>query len=142
MALDKKGNIAIQPTYATPIGLSNGIPDLTRPLGEIVDGASFKAIGSASIMSTKTTTNAPDVNSLLLPTVATGGSGGYSGIMAGAEYLNIQDPQNKATYHGLTVSKGLGTGVEAHGGASNTVSYENYNLFDIADRIYQKFMEW
>ena len=66
-------------------------------------------------------------------------------VVAGGNFDIIPSSNNGDTYYGITSSAGLGVpGKEFYvtGGMTGTVSGIGFNVFDFAESIFQKIMEW
>ena len=137
---DLHGNSAIQVTYSVSAGAGTGVPDLTKSLDGLVEGATFKGWLSGSVVATQTITNAPDITYLEKSTIEAGGTGGADFIV-GADYLRIQD-ENKNAYHGGTIKSGIGKGFELHVGPTITSTFLHQNIFDQLEGLYRKMLEW
>ncbi len=128
LSIDTEGNIALQ--YSFSSGFTGGFP-------------------SASISMYETLTNAPSIYDLTGMGYQIGGSYGaivYGvPVVAGGNFDIIPSSNNGDTYYGITSSAGLGVpGKEFYvtGGMTGTVSGIGFNVFDFAESIFQKIMEW
>ena len=131
VAVDTKGNVALQASYSWGITTSPGF--------------------SGSIGKTTTITNAPTVTKL----------DGESGVVGGSIYLPIDEkvPINvgcaidfniipdqvlNTFYYGLSTTIGISTskGSELHAGMSDTITIFSINVYDIYDKIYETVSGW
>ena len=120
VSIDSKGNVAFQG------GFSGGV-----------------TIGSpgASIMAYSLRTNAPDAIDLEGLGYQIGGSFS-AGVTVGFDFNII--PSSQKTYYGISENIGVGTpGAELHVVWGETRSLnKKYNVFDVAESVYVKIMEW
>ena len=128
ISVDTKGNVAVQVSYA----------------GGVTTGSS-----GGSITSYRTVTNAPNIKKLEGPSYQCGGSVGIPvsniPIAAGGDFNIIPDKELNRTYFGTTTNVGIGTpGAEVHieWGETATWKQTQFNVFDIAQGVYVKIMEW
>lgn len=127
ISIDSKGNIALQGSFSG--GFSTGSPSL-------------------SITGYQSITNAPNVNKLNGPSYQIGASAGVPiygvPVAVGGDFNIIPDTDDEDVYYGLTTNVGIAasTGVEAHVEWGETATLLQFNIFDIADNIYTKIMEW
>ena len=119
--IDSKGNVAIQ----TTVGGGAGTP-------------------TAGISNNFGLMSAPDIYALEGLGGQYGGSVAIGPVAAGAEYVNAFDQLNGKTYHGFSLSAGVGAPVpvEFHGEVTNTSTLYTFNIFDEMRNIYHKIMEW
>ena len=128
ISVDTKGNVAIQVTNGT--GFTTG---------------SF----GGSVTRYESITCAPSIDKLEGLGYQIGGSYGaliYGvPVSSGGDVNIIPDDELDKVYFGATFDAGLGTpGGEFHVGLSDTVNVEHarFNIFDIANALYIKIMEW
>ena len=128
ISIDTKGNIAIQWSWAG--GFTSGSP-------------------SASVTLYQSITNAPNIYKLNGLSYQIGGSMGgcvYGIPLAVNGDINIiPDNDLNTTYGGITTCGGIGTpGGEFHveWGETNTLDKMHFNIYDVAEQIYIKIMEW
>ena len=128
ISIDTKGNVALQGSFSG--GVTAGSP-------------------SISITSYRTITNAPNIKKLTGPGYQIGGSVGVPvssvSLVAGGDFNIIPDTELNKTYYGITTNVGLGTpGYEFHveWGETATWGQTQFNVFDVAEGIYVKIMEW
>ncbi len=128
VAIDTKGNVALQGSFAG--GFTGGSPGV-------------------SITAYQTVTNAPNIGKLNGPGYQMGGSVGvpiYGVPLAiGGDFNIIPDTDLNKTYYGATSNVGFGTpGGEFHVELGETATWNKtqFNIFDIAENIYIKIMEW
>ena len=128
ISLDTEGNVALQGSFAG--GISTGNP-------------------GGSITSYSTVTNAPNIRKLEGLGYQIGGSMGIPvygvPIAVGGDFNIIPDDELNKTYLGMTRNIGLGTpGGELHieWGGTGTWKKTQFNIFDVAENIYAKIMEW
>ena len=126
-AIDTKGNVALQGSYAGGVTTSAG----------------------AAITGYITRTNAPNIDALEGLGAQLGGSVGAPvfgvPIVLGADVNIIPDPGKKKVYTGSTGNIGFGfPGAEAHveWGETATLGGARINIFDIADQLYNRIMGW
>ena len=128
ISIDTKGNVAIQGSFGG--GFTIGSP-------------------SASITSYQSITNAPSIYKLNGSGYQIGGSVGIpvSGVplAAGSDFNIIPDEALNKIYFGSTTSIGFGTpGRELHVEWGETAAWNctRFNIFDLAENIYDKIMGW
>ena len=128
ISVDTQGNVAVQGSLSG--GLTGGSP-------------------GGSITCYQSVTNAPSIFPLNGSGYQIGGSAGVPvcGIpfAAGGDLNIIPDPASNKTYFGATANAGFGSpGGEVHveWGETATWNATRFNLFDVADYIYIKLMEW
>ena len=128
ISIDTKGNVAIQGSAGG--GVTGGSP-----------GASITAYQSVS--------NAPSIDKLEGLGYQIGGSVGVPvygvPLAAGGDFNIIPDSTLSTTYLGATTNFGFGTpGGEFHveWGETATWNSTRFNIFDVAEDIYIKIMEW
>ena len=126
VSIDTQGNVALQ--YSTGGGFTTGSPSL-------------------SVTGYKSVTNAPSIYELEGMGYQIGGSIGvpiYGVSLALGADLNVLEVKDK-TCIGMTTNAGFGTpGAEFHveWGKTGTVPGTQFNIFDVAEDIYIKIMEW
>ena len=124
---DSKGNVAIQVTKGG--GVTTGTP-------------------SISITRFHSYTNAPSIKALTLETAQIGGTVGMMvgpvPLSGGGDVMLIYNPTNKKTYYGLTCNAGFGSpGHELHiEWGDTTTETKEFNIYELAEDIYIKIMEW
>ena len=128
LSIDTKGNIAVQSSAGG--GVTGGSP-------------------SASISVYHSVTNAPSIDKLEGPGYQIGGSIGAPvygvPLVAGFDFNILPDDVLNTAYVGLTGTFGLGTpGGEFHveWGETTTWNTTRINIFDWAEDIYDRIMEW
>ena len=128
VTIDTSGNIALTGSLAS--GFTGGTPGLSLT-------------GYDSI------TNAPSVDKTSGFGMQIGGTAAVPvdniPIAVGGDFNILEDPDNDCYYWGITTNGGFGTpGGELHIELGNTLVWEKskQNIFDIADNIYVKIMEW
>ena len=128
VSIDTKGNVAIQ--NSTSAGITGGS-------------------SGVSITAYQSITNAPNVNKLEGSAYQLGASGGVPingfPFAMGCDLEIIPDSNLNTSYLGLTTNLGIGTpGGELHVSKSKTNTWNNiqFNVFDIAEKIYNRIMEW
>ena len=128
LSIDTKGNVAIQSSIGG--GVTGGSP-------------------SASITAYKSVTTAPSINSLDGDYYQIGGSAGIpvAGIplAVGGDFSIIPDSTLDKRYVGATANIGFGIpGAEFHveWGSTATWNETRFNLFDVADGLFIRIMEW
>lgn len=128
MSVDTKGNFAIQ--YSVGGGVTGGSP-------------SISCTGYQSI------SNAPSIHNLNGKGYQIGGSGGVSvygvPLAFGGDFNIIPDDERNRHYLGVTGNLGIGTpGAEFHveWGNTSTIEITEFNVFDMAENLYIKIMEW
>ena len=128
VSVDTKGDVVLQ--ASGDVGVIAGTPGI-------------------SVTRYQTITNAPSVNNLNGPYYEAGGSIAMpvEGVpfAAGGSVMIIPDETENATYFGLTQNVGAGSpGVEFHIAQGRTWSIEKtkFNLYDVAQSVYNKIMEW
>ncbi len=128
ISIDTKGNVAIQ--HSTGIGSST-------------ESLTFSATTYKSV------TNAPNIEKLEGNAYQIGGSVGVPvsniPLSAGADLSIIPDYEENKKYLGISSGVGVGmTGAEIHLESVNTMTFVDYkfNVFNIAENIYIKIMEW
>ena len=128
LSIDTKGNIAVQSSAGG--GVTGGSP-------------------SASISVYHSVTNAPSIDKLEGPGYQIGGSIGAPvygvPLVAGFDFNILPDDVLNTAYVGLTATFGLGTpGGEFHveWGETTTWNTTRINIFDWAEDIYDRIMEW
>ena len=53
------------------------------------------------------------------------------------------EPNSDTTFFGRSIGVGFGSpGADFHLGFSNTDTYNKFNIYEAADDLYQKIMEW
>ena len=102
---------------------------------------------TASITGYVSITNAPSIYKLEGPYYQIGGSlvDPVYYIAAAGDVMIMPDTELDTTYYGVTGNLGFGTfGAEGHieWGETGTWSDTKFNIFDIADQIYDKIMGW
>ena len=128
ISVDTKGNVAFQGNFSGGVtGGSQGI----------------------SVTSYKTVTNAPNINKLEGMGCQIGGSVGvpvYGVPVAAGRDLNIiPDTESNKIYFGTTSNIGFGTpggDIHVEWGETATWKQTQFNIFDVANSIYVKIMEW
>lgn len=66
-------------------------------------------------------------------------------VAAGGDLMFMPDDQQNTVYFGATGTLGVGTpGAEVHveWGKTITVPQTQFNIFDVAKKVYTKIMEW
>ena len=128
ISMDTKGNIAIQSSVGG--GFTGGSPGF-------------------SITAYQSTTNAPNINYLEGSGYQIGGSAGFPvhgiPVAVGGDFNIIPDAYANSAYFGATTNIGFGTpGGEFHVEWSETATwgYSQFNIFDVAEKIYTRIMEW
>ena len=128
ISIDTKGNVAIQ--GGSSGGVTGGSPGV-------------------SITSYRAITNAPNIKKLEGSGYQVGGSVGVPAygvaIAIGGDFNIIPDTTLNTTYYGITTNVGFGTpGGEVHVEWGETVTWgkTQFNIFDVAEGIYIKIMEW
>ena len=131
-SFDSKGNVASQITVA--------------------GGVSAASSPAISVSFYTMTTNAPEVSKVTGPGYQIGGSanvpipGAPASVVAGGEVNIIPGPKKDTNYCGITKFAGVGIpsvlGGEAHAEWGETTTLCEYNVFDMADHLYVKIMEW
>ena len=124
ISIDTKGNVAIQCSAGG--GVTGGTP-------------------GASITAYQSVTNAPSIDKLEGPGYQIGGSVGVYSLAVGGDFNIIPDSALNTTYLGATTNVGFGTtGGEFHveWGETATWNVTRFNIFDVAENIYIKIMEW
>ena len=128
ISVDTKGNVAIQGSAGG--GVTGGSPGV-------------------SITTYQSVTNAPSIDKLEGPGYQIGGSAGVPvygvPLAAGGDFNIIPDSTLNTTYLGVTTNGGFGTpGGEFHVEWSETATWNTtrFNVFDVAEEIYIKIMEW
>ena len=116
IAVDSKGNIAIQGSFSANLGLGT--------MG-------------ASISSYETITNAPSVDYLNEYSFDIGGS--FSAVVfGGSEIISIPDKDPNKMYYGITRYGGIGTpGVEFHVGMGYTTTFFKLNIFEVISELFE-----
>ena len=128
LSIDTKGNVAIQASGDG--GVTGGTP-------------------SFSITRYKSITNAPSIDKLNGTYYQVGGSVAVPieviPFAAGGDVMIVPDSELNAAYVGITGNVGFGIpGAEGHVEWGETVTLPNtrFNLFDVAQSVYIKIMEW
>ena len=128
ISIDTKGNVAIQGSAGG--GITGGVP-------------------SASITAYQSVTNAPSIAKLEDSGYQIGGSIGVPvyevPLAVGGDFNIIPDSALNTTYYGATSNVGIGTpGGEFHveWGETATWNATRFNIFDVAEDVYIKIMEW
>ena len=128
ISMDTKGNIAVQGSFGG--GVTAGSP-------------------GASITAYQSITNAPNIHKLEGSGYQIGGSIGIPvygvPLAAGGDFNIIPDSTLNTTYLGATANMGFGTpGGEIHVEWGETATWNaiHFNIFDVAENIYIKIMEW
>ena len=128
ISIDTKGNVAIQGSVGG--GVTGGSP-------------------GASITAYQSVTNAPSIDKLEGSGYQIGGSVGVPvygvPLAAGGDFNIIPDSALNTTYLGATTNVGFGThGGEFHVEKGETATWNatRFNIFDVAENIYIKIMEW
>ena len=130
ISIDSKGNVALQGGFSG--GFTTGSP-------------------GASVTAYETKTNAPSIDNLNGSSYQLGGSYGTSigkiPVTAGADFNIIPDSTDSSKYYyGATKNAGIGgsPGTEFHveWGTTGTWEATKFNIFDVAENIYIKIMEW
>ncbi len=128
LSLDTKGNVAIQASAGG--GVTGGNP-------------------SISITNYRSITNAPSINKLDGECFQAGGSIAVPvegvPLAAGGDLMFMPNNKQSMGYFGLTCNGGFGTpGGELHIEWGKTVTIRNtvFNIYDVAQNVYIKIMEW
>ena len=128
ISIDTKGNVAIQGSAGG--GVTGGSPGV-------------------SITAYQSVTNAPSIDKLDGLGYQIGGSVGVPvygvPLAAGGDFNIIPDSALNTTYLGATTNVGFGTpGGEFHveWGETATWNATRFNIFDVAENVYIKIMEW
>ena len=130
MSVDTKGNVAIQASGGA--GATQGDP-----------GISFTRY--------KCITNTPSINDLNGPGYQLGGSStvpiGDVPVALGGDFNIIPNEEKNTTCYGVTTNSGLGFGpstkeFHVEWGTTITVPKTQFNVFDVAQSVYIKIMEW
>lgn len=128
VSIDTKGNVAIQSSSGG--GITGGSPGI-------------------SVTGYRSITNAPSINKLNEFGCQMGGSLGIPvgavPVAIGGDFNIIPDDTLGRTYLGVTGNLGFGTpGGEFHTewGSTTTWDFTQFNIFDVAENVYSKIMEW
>ncbi|MDD7635687.1 MAG: RHS repeat-associated core domain-containing protein [Clostridiales bacterium] len=128
ISVDTKGNVAIQGSAGG--GITGGSPGI-------------------SITAYQSMTNAPSIGKLEGPGYQIGGSVGVPvygvPLAAGGDFNIMPDSALNTAYLGVTTNVGFGTpGGEFHveWGETATLNATRFNVFDVAEELYIKIMEW
>ena len=154
----------VDATYSTGLAVSisgpGGVVDFQAGVSMDTDGniALQLSLGGGlcatpshgfSVTKYESVSNAPSVDNLTGPGYQIGASGGavldFVPIAAGGDFNIIPDAKTGEVYFGVTTNRGFGTpGFEAHAGVNQTVTIPGteFNIFDLARKIYDKIMEW
>ena len=128
ISIDTNGDVAIQGSVGG--GLTGGSP-------------------GASVTAYQSITNAPSIDKLEGSGYQIGGSAGVTAygvpVAVGGDFNIIPDGVLNTTYFGATSTVGFGTpGGEFHVEWSETATWNatRFNIFDLANYLYIKIMEW
>ena len=92
-------------------------------------------------------TNAPNINHLQDRDYEVGGSATIPNtpVVIGGDFNIIPSSDESTAYFGITTNAGVGVpGVEGHIGISETETWNvtKFNVYDVAEYVYIKIMEW
>jgi len=126
------------------VSLSVGVTSDTKGnVGVIFTGCAGGGTPSAAFSAFGTINSSPDIFSQRGPSTQVGGSFDYSGVNVGGEYSFFQNYETNEIYQGLSIFGGIGVPIpiELHGERGYSFVF-GINIYDIAEKIYIKIMDW